>query len=230
MRQLLLLLFTISFISVSGQDGSAFEGIFNSVAVLDMSPIGKQFKDDDAYSEEERKKILQKQYLTVAYNPALVDEFTTPAYLRYNLYNDQMEFVKNENIYYLKKEKGRRVHFTTLNTTYKVFELYGDLEFFLVQVEAKSSLLVKQESRFIEPRKANSTYAQDKKADFKRRKDVYYLALNGGSLVKLSTKKKEFATAFKGKEKEMKAYIKKNKLNPKKLKDMEIAVTYFNTL
>ena len=173
MRQLLLLLFTISAFSVSGQDGSSFEGIFNSVAVLDMSPIGKQFADDAAYSEEEKKKILQKQYLTVAYNPALVDEFTTPAYLRYNLYNDQMEFVKNDNIFYLKKEKGRRVHFTTLNTTYKVFELYGDLEFFLVQVEGKNSLLVKQESRFIEPRKANSTYAQDKKADFKRRKDVY---------------------------------------------------------
>ena len=90
MRQFLLLLFTISFISVSGQDGSSFEGIFNSVAVLDMSPVGKQFKDDAAYSEEEKKKILLKQYMTPAYNPALIDDFTTTAYLRYNLYNDQM--------------------------------------------------------------------------------------------------------------------------------------------
>lgn len=230
MRRLLLLLLTISCISVSGQDGSSFEGIFNSVAVLDLSPIGRQFKDDAAYSEEEKKKILQKQYLTVAYNPALVDDFTTPAYLRYNLYNDQMEFVKNNNIFYLKKEKGRRVHFTTLNTTYKILELYGDLEFFLVQVEGKNSLLVKQESRFIEPRKANSNYAQDKKADFKRRKDVYYLAAENGTMVKLSTKKKDFASAFKGKEKEIKTFMKKNKLNPKKLGDMETAVKHYNTL
>jgi hypothetical protein len=100
----------------------------------------------------------------------------------------------------------------------------------MVQVEGKNSLLVKQESRFIEPRKANSTYAQDKKADFKRRKDVYYLALENGNLVKLSTKKKDFANAFKGKEKEIKAFIKKNRLNPKKLKDMETVVDYFNTL
>jgi hypothetical protein len=230
MRHLLLLLFTVSFISVSGQDGSSFEGIFNSVAVLDLSPVGKQFKDDAAYTEEEKKKILLKQYLTPAYNPALIDDFTTTAYLRYNLYNDQMEFVKNENIYYLKKEKGRRVRFTTMNTVYKVYELYGDLEFFMVQVEGKNSLLVKQEARFIEPRKANSTYAQDKKADFKRRKDVYYLALENGRMVKLSTKKKNFPSAFKGKEKKIKEFMKKNKLNPKKLKDMETVVTYFNTL
>lgn len=230
MRQSLLLLFTICCLSAYGQDGSAFEGIFNSVAVLDMSPVGKQFTDDAAYSEEEKRKILIKQYLTPAYNAALIDDFTTLAYLRYNLYNDQMEFVKNENIYYLKKDKGRRVRFTTFNTVYKVYELYGDLEFFLVQVEGKNSLLVKQEARFIEPRKANSTYAQDKKADFKRRKDVYYLALENGEIVKLSTKKKEFPNAFKGKEKEIKAFMKKNKLSSKKLGDMEKVVTYFNAL
>jgi len=218
-------------VSVYGQTGhtGSYEGIFNAAAVLDMSPIGRNF-EDKAYSEEEKKKILEKQYLTSAYNPALIDEFTTVAYLRYNLYNDQMEFVKNEEIYYLKKEKGRKVNFTSLGNTYKVYELYGDLEFFLVQVDGKNSLLVKQESRFIEPRKATSSYAQDKKADFKRRKDVYYLAIDNGNLVKLSTKKKEFASAFKGKEKEVKAFVKKNKLNPKKLGDIEKAVEYYNKL
>jgi len=130
----------------------------------------------------------------------------------------------------LKKEKGRRVRFTTLNIVYKVYELYGDLEFLKVTVEDKNSLLIKQESRFIEPKKAQTNYQKDRKADFKRRKDVYYLALESGEIVKLSTKKKEFASAFKGKEKEMKAFIKKNKLNPKKLKDMEIAVRHFNKL
>jgi len=225
-----LLIIYSSLVFSQGYGGTSFEGIFNAASVLDMSPVGKQYFSDKAFSEEEKRKILELQYMTSAYNPALIDSFTTTAYLRYNLYNDQMEFVKNDQIYYLQKQKGRRVHFTALNKTYKVFELYGDLNFFMVKVDGKNSLLVRQEKRFVKPEKPKSQYQKEKKATFKSKKDVYYLALGNSNLMKLSGKKKEFPKAFVGKESEIKAFVKKNKLNPKKLEDIAKVVAYFNTL
>ena len=49
---------------------------------------------------------------------------------------------------------------------------------FLVQVEGKSSLLVKQSTGFLEPWKSTTIYGVDKPADFKRSKDVYYIMFN----------------------------------------------------
>ena len=72
---------------------------------------------------------------------------------------------------------------------YKIYELDG-LGYFLVHVEGKSSLLVKQSSRFLEPRKATTSYGVDKPADFKRSKDVYYIVFNDESVVKDSDEEK----------------------------------------
>lgn len=231
MKRLLALVFMLCSIGLSAQfqqQNSSFEGVFNQAAVFDMSPIGRDL--DNAMTAEAKKKLLQKQYLTIAYNSAIIDNFTTPAFLRYNMYNDQMEFVKNDQIYYMKKEKGRKVRFTTLNTLYKVYEVYGDLEFFLVEVSGNSgSLLVKQSVRFIKPEKATSQYTKAKEANFKRRKDEYFLAIQD-NVVKIPTKKKSLPGIFGDKSKEIKDYIKKEKIKPSRVKDLKKLVAYYNTL
>ena len=232
MRQYPILILTLAFtFQVTAQNirTTAFESILNRGAVLNLSPIGRDL-EKKGMDEESRRKLLKKQYLTIAYNPCYIDEFKTLAYLRYNLYDDQMEFVKNENIYYLKKEKGRKIQFTIPRSVYKIYELDGDLEYFLVQVEGKSSLLVKQSSRFLKPRKATTSYGVDKPADFKRSKDVYYIVFNDESVVKIPMKKKELHIIFGTKKTMIKEYVKKNKLNPKNLEDLEKLVVYYNTL
>ncbi len=233
MKRTLIAIFMLSTLSIFGQDqrnNIGFEGVFNSSAVLDMSPIAKDLERKVGMSDEAKKILLEKQYLTPNYNAALIDNFETIAYLRYNMYNDQMEFVKNDQIYYMKKEKGRKVRFTTLQTIYKVYELYGDLEFFLVKAEGdKASLLVKQEMRFVEPKKAQSNYAVDKKADFKRNKDQSFVAI-GDKVVKVPSKKKEVPALFGSQSKAIKDYIKKEKLNPRKDVDLIKIVNYYNTL
>ena len=233
MKRILIVIFMLSTLGIFGQNqqgSTGFEGVFNSSAVLDMSPIAKNLESKKGMSEEAKKKLLEKQYSSKDYNAALIDDFKTIAYLRYNLYNDQMEFVKNDQIFYMKKQKGRKVRFTTLNSLYKVYELYGDLEFFLVKSEGeKASLLVKQKTRFIAPKKAQSTYAVDKPADFKREKDQVFIEI-GGKVVKVPSKKKEVPTLFGNQSKAMKDYIKKEKLNPKKEADLVKIVNYYNTL
>lgn len=178
---------------------------------------------------EDLKKIQHKKYLSQDYKPAFVDNFEQQAFLRYNIFEDEMEFVKDENIYYIQKEAGRKVRFID-NTLYQVYTLHGKPQFFLVHKDGKNLLLAKQEIKFVEPKKASSSYGSDKLADFKRKKDELYLAINNTNLVKLSKSKKTFYQAFGDKAGLIKSYVKKNKLKYKSMEDLKVIVAHYNTL
>ena len=90
---------------------------------------------------------------------------------------------------------------------------------------------MKQCTGFLEPRKATTFYGVDKPAGlYKRSKDVYYIVFNDESVVKIPMKKKELHIIFGTKKTAIKEYVKKNKLNPKNLEDLEKLVVYYNTL
>lgn len=223
MKKILLFVITLfSILNINSQT-TPNPGIF-----LGTNPVDQKL-EIDGYTEEEVLKILQKRYITKAYNPAYIDNFKQDAYLRYNAFEDQMEFVKDGTIYYVKKELGRKVNFTSLNQFYKVYSINGNLSFFRVHTEGKNSLLAKQSVRFVEPKKSTTTYGKDRRANYKRSSDELYLALNNTTLIKLPTKKKEFYTIFGSKASEIKNYMKKKKLNYKKVKDLKKVIAYFNT-
>jgi len=178
---------------------------------------------------EELKKIQYKKYVTQDYKPAFVDDFKEKAFLRYNIFDDQMEFVKDDNIYYLKKEAGRKIRFTD-NTLYEVYPSNGKPQFFLVHRDGKNALLAKQVVKFIEAKQATSGYDSNKPADYKRRKDELYLVLDGKGLVKLPSKKKDFFKLFGSNSGAVKDYMKKNKLGTKKVKDLKKVVQFLNEL
>ena len=177
----------------------------------------------------ELEGIQFKKYLTQDYKPAYVDNFKKRAYLRYNIYEDQMEFVKDNNIYYLKKDVDRIVRFTD-NTKYAVKELDGETHFFLVHQDGKNQLLAYQTVRFVEAKEPETGYDVRKPADFKRRKDELYLALNGTDLVSIPRKKKSFFAMFGDKSSEIKKYLKENRLGYKRVKDLKKVLAYYNTL
>jgi hypothetical protein len=177
----------------------------------------------------ELQGIQFKKYLTQDYKPAFVDSFTERAFLRYNIYEDQMEFVKDDNIYYLKKDLDRTVRFVN-NTKYTVKELNGEAHFFLVHQDGKNQLLAYQTVRFVEAREPETGYDVRKPADFKRRKDELFLSLDGKGLVSVPKKKKTFYPIFGDKASEIKSYVKKNKLGYKRVKDLKKIVAYYNTL
>lgn len=178
---------------------------------------------------ENLRAIQYKKYLSQDYKPALVDDFKEKAYLRYNLFKDEMEFVKDENIYYLKKDVGRTVTFSD-GTVYKVYGQKGKPHFFKVLSEGKNSLLSRQSVRFIEAKEATSGYDVAKPADYKRRKDVLFITIDGQNLVEVPGKKKSFYGIFGSKASDVKTYIKKNKLNYKKANDLKQVVRFLNGL
>jgi hypothetical protein len=174
-------------------------------------------------------EMEQKKYLVYAYEIASVDDYDTKAYVRYNIYEDQMEFVKDKSIYYLTKEVGRKVHFKESGFSYKVFELKGEMGFFKVYLEGKTSLVAKQTVKYVDAKVAKSGYDRAKPADYKRKKDELYISFNK-ALVKVPSKKKDFYPLFGSNAEAMKTYMKKNKLSHKKINDLKKIVTHSNTL
>jgi hypothetical protein len=173
--------------------------------------------------------IQYKKYLSKDYKPAYVDDIKQRAFLRYNIYEDQMEFVKDDNIYYLQKDIGRKVRFSD-NTTYLVYDLEGEPQFFLVHQEGKNMLLAKQVVRFVEAREPNSGYDRGTPPDYKRRKDELYIAIEGKDLAEVPRKKKDFFKIFGDQGTVIKEYMKKNKLGHKRVEDLKKIMTYYNTL
>jgi hypothetical protein len=198
--------------------------LYNSTDFYESAPLGTY-----SYTEKEKLEILEKQYLHSEYHTAKVDQYTSQAYLRFNLFNGQMEFTKGGTIYYLKKEKGRTVRFPDSNELYKVYKTDGELEFMKVAVKGTYSLLVKQSKRFIPPKKRTTSYGHHIKATFKRNKDLLYVKLADGNVVRVPSKKSEFFALFGKKTKDVKAYMKKNKLGFKKLDDLKKVVAYLNS-
>lgn len=178
---------------------------------------------------EALEAIQYKKYLTTDYKPAYVDDFKERAFLRYNIHEDEMEFVKGDNIYYLKKDVGRKVRFIN-DVNFVVYNLEGEPHFFLSYVEGKNRLAAKQIVKFVDSEKAETGYDRDKPADYKRKRDELYIALEGQEMVKLPRKKKVFYALFGSKSSEVKSFMKKNRLGYKSAEDVKQIVEHLNTL
>jgi hypothetical protein len=189
-----------------------------------------RLKDVDKSVLEENLELEHKKYLRYAYELASVDNYDTKAYIRYNIFYDEFEFVKDESIYYLAKEAGRKIHFVISDETYKAYELNGDINFFKVHTEGKTTLLAKHAIKYVNAKVAKSGYDKARKADYKRKKDELYITFNTKDLVKIPSKKKEFYAIFGDKSLEIKKFMKENKLGRKKINDLKKIVDYHSTL
>ena len=219
MKRLLVLLITVfSFAATVNAQVININGIDQ---ILDP-------KEADDVSDD-LKGIEYKKYLTKEYKAEFVDDFKVRAFLRYNIYEDQMEFVKDNNVYYLKKDIGRKIKFAD-KTTYLVYGLEGKPQFFLVHQEGKNMLLAKQVVRYVEAREPNSGYDRGTPADYRRRKDEIFIAFEGKGLVEVPRKKKTFYKIFGDHEAKIKSYMKENRLGYKNVDDLKQVVAYYNTL
>ena len=127
------------------------------------------------------------------------------------------------------KEKGRTVKFEDSNSIYKVFEVYGDLEFMKVKLSGKNSLLVKQSNKFVRPTKKASSYGGVKKPAFKRNKDEFYIAFNDGKIEMVPHSKKAFLKVLGADGDRVKSFMKREKLNHRKAEDLKKVVNFLNS-
>ena len=176
------------------------------------------------------KKIAPKMYETLAYLPATVEGINETFFLRHNIYRDEMEFSKNGGILYLKKNKERKITFNQSNHQYRLFKLNDKLKYFMVHNSGENILLSRKVIEYQDAKPAKSSYDKDKAADFKRKNDEVFIKFKNNSIVEAPRNKKKFYAMFGDNSSKIKKFIKKNKLNIKKISDLTKIVAYLNTL
>jgi len=229
MKRTLLFILTLATFSVEGQDIVISNFFFGETELIQTT---RHFRKVElgtySYTDSEKILILEKQYLSPTYDPSVIDDFALEADLRFNAYNGQMEFAKDGMIYYLKKEEGRTVDFE--DAKYKVYNLFGSLEFLVVELEGKNSLLSFQSSDFILPKRRATTYGYHVRANFRRNTDEFFLALEDDQLIKIPRQKREFYAVFGSNAKSIKNFVKKNKLSITNRNDLKEIVQFSNEL
>ncbi len=154
---------------------------------------------------------------------------------RYNANQDYIELDKDgKTVFFLPAIEYRyEVVFTDLNVTYRAFE-YEEFKYTFYKISAqkgKTYLLTKEFIKLKQEVKAKSNFDVPKPAKFERKKDVYYMKFSDKDIViELPTRKSRFLSVFGEESGAIKSYIKKERLNIKKEKDLIKIFEYYTNL
>ncbi|NAS31178.1 hypothetical protein GTQ40_09375 [Flavobacteriaceae bacterium R38] len=175
-------------------------------------------------------------YIKEDFSSTQVNDYDVIYLVRYNAFNDLMEFKdKDSKIFLLDKSKDYIIKFNDgSNKVYHTVNFEdntrGYAKFLWANSDNNLTLYSKERVKFTEEKKAKSGYEEDIPAKYIRLKDFYYIKTSDGPLRQLSTKKKNFFTAFKDKGKEVQQYVKKGKLKINKKEDIIKIISFYDSL
>ena len=176
------------------------------------------------------QKINHKKYLTADYRPTRVNKENKVHFLRFNIFENEMEFIKDNERFYLDKNTNTHISFTNDNENYKIFKLNNKPHYFKIILEGENSILLNQIVAFKEGKKAKSSYDKATPPNFIRKKDEILIAFSNKNLMIVPKNKKKFYSLFGENSNKIKKYVKDNKLKFKKLKDLKEIIIFYNSL
>jgi hypothetical protein len=198
---------------------------------IDQYPSRKSFgRNNLAISDIQGSPYLDEQYrigtvLTV--DNLLYKDIP----LRYNCFDDVLEFKKNDVSFELKpKELIKRAEFGGQVFSYKEYESDGSTSksYFALLAEGKATLCARYTIKFYEPEPIKA-YADPVPARFADFDERYYVSINN-SPAKIIVNNKKLVEMLADKQKEIESFISKQKLSYKKAEDMRKIITYYNSL
>ncbi|REC57187.1 hypothetical protein DRF62_01275 [Chryseobacterium piscium] len=177
-----------------------------------------------SYSDIQGSPYYSKGYIVAKFSGS--DE-SAPA--KYNSYNDEVEFMKEDKPYVLpKNETFSTVTFTTTKETLVRLETNDELSgYFFELVNGKNILYKKVKTKFIDAVVAVNSYATDRPAVFKALEPVYYIKTENG-FIKNPKNKKEIIDQIPEKKEALSAFFKENKIKFDKEDDLKKLVTFLN--
>lgn len=152
--------------------------------------------------------------------------------LRYNAYEDEMEFMQDGKNYFANKEEGIVIKMPEINKTYKAVKyLYNDRSYFNYLVVLSSGVkfnLYKRESvELLKGEKSPNAYGKDANDYFSKTKDLYLIG-NKKVLDKFPKTAKEAIALFSPVKNDVAEFIKNQKINLNKEEDMIKLVNFVN--
>ncbi|WP_439129923.1 hypothetical protein [Polaribacter sp.] len=196
---------------------------------LSITIKGPNTEIEGVVPENAAAKTQQLRFYTEEYQKAIVDDLKNEFYFRYNIFADEMEFIKNGTIYFLSKTENQIINFVVIDKKFTVLKLDGKLQYFELNVQGNASLYTKQNVEFKKGKVAVTQFETTKKSKFVRNRDSYYVSINNGELTKLPRRKKDFYKLFNEQSNMIKKYMKKEKLNRKKIEDLVTIFNYYNS-
>ena len=152
--------------------------------------------------------------------------------LRYNVYNDDIEFMAEEDVIkaLAAPEMTEKIEFGDYKIMYLPFIVVKKIKngYFISLEEGKASLFSKPKVIFQEAKKAGA-YVDAEPAKFIKKSDEYYIRI-GMEAARPVTSKSDLYDVFPDHKKEIKSFIKDNKVKPHKREKLKKLVQYYNSL
>ena len=157
-----------------------------------------------SYSDIQGSPYYSKGYIVAKFSGS---NESAPA--KYNSYNDEVEFMKEDKPYVLpKNENFSTVTFTTTKETLVRLETNDELSgYFFELVNGKNILYKKVKTKFIDAVVAVNSYATDRPAVFKALDPIYYIKTENG-FIKNPKNKKEIIDQFADKKELLNTFFK----------------------
>ncbi|MFM2228906.1 MAG: hypothetical protein RL607_164 [Bacteroidota bacterium] len=188
------------------------------------------FNADNSAKDAEGSMYIDEQFM-----PCKIACYTGEIpFIRYNAYKDEMEFKRNDQLFYLAKNDTCALVFAAKVYRYAFYkenegETSGYLEILNEEPKANYSLYKKSKVKLQPAEPATSSYKEDKPAQFTPEKIKYFIKV-GNQIVELPKKKKDIITFFEGKNEAVEKYLKENKNALNSDKDMISFINFINTL
>ncbi|TZF96201.1 hypothetical protein FW781_12250 [Chryseobacterium panacisoli] len=186
-----------------------------------QSSSGKVLNYDDILGTPYPNKIFAKAKIS-----GTSDEQTQ---VRYNSYNDEIEFKKDDQVLALPKSQNHaRIEISSPKQTLVLLDTSDELSgYFYELVNGKNLLFKKIKTKFIDYIPAPNGYASDKPANFKTLDPVYYIKTDKG-FIKKPKNSKEIIEQFPDKKDSLSTFFKSNKVKFDKEEDLIKLVTFLN--
>lgn len=159
--------------------------------------------------------VTGSRYLSEQYQNTKVNKGTQSFLVRYNAYNDVMEYKNGSDVLELIKEKNTHFEFQD-GAVYELFKYEFNNKaverYHKVLVNNKNATISKYQSITLIPAsKASNSYESDKQATFKENEEVYFITYNNQTF-EFDGKQKSLEKIIQGKSDVIKAFYKENKI------------------
>ncbi|ROI02162.1 MULTISPECIES: hypothetical protein [unclassified Chryseobacterium] len=183
------------------------------------SVISSKRPDKLTYDEIEGSAYFEKQFSMASVSPNYEDVL-----IRYNIYNDEVEFKKNEDVMVLPKtDTFSRIIF---RNSKNVLVLLDSTGYYFEIVKGKYTLYKKLRTKFIDFVPAPTPYQADKPAMFRNLEPVYYIKV-GDNLIGNFKSTKDLISQLPDKE-TLNSFLKSNKIKADKEEDLIRLVNFLN--
>ena len=188
--------------------------------------------EDTYYSDIEGSPYYFKDFM-----PGTIELANGETYnelFKYDIYADQILFKGGSVIYAIAHpELIKNVKINNLTFIYSAYKSSANDEktedgYFIMENDGNGKLLVHNNMRIQDP-EPPKLYQDAKPAKFIRTSDTYYIKINDEEAIKINGKK-DINSIFGSYSAQVSDYVKRQKLNLKKMDDLLRMVNFYNTL